>query len=35
VIDFDLIGPDMLGDAAELAFHDVGLADRIQQGRLP
>src|SRR5262245_54822550 len=30
----DLIGADMLGDAAGLARHDIGLADGIEQRRL-
>src|SRR5680860_221155 len=30
----DLVGTDVLGDAARLAGHDVGLADGVQQQRL-
>ncbi len=30
----DLVGADVLGDAAGLALADVGLADRVQQARL-
>ena len=30
----DLVGADVLGDAARLALADVGLADRVQQARL-
>ena len=30
-----LVGADVLGDAAELPADDVGLADRVQELRLP
>ena len=34
VADVDLVGADVLGDAAGLARDDVGLADRVEQRRL-
>ena len=34
VADVDLVGADVLGDAAGLAGDDVGLADRVEQRRL-
>ena len=34
VLDVHLVGTDVLGDAAGLALHDVGLADRVQQAGL-
>ena len=34
VVDLHLVGPDVLGDAAELGVDDVGVADGVQQLRL-
>ena len=34
VLDVDLVGTDVLGDAAGLVAHDIGLADRVEQPRL-
>ena len=34
VLDVHLVGTDVLGDAAGLVAHDVGLADRVEQAGL-
>ena len=34
VVDLDVIGPDVLGDATSLALRHARFPDRVEQGRL-